>query len=99
MFQDLMELINKDDERSKEYKTKLLGHSVIDYANNRYWELQMIVNVEGLLTAWDDLPIHKKAEVRAYYQLNNMAEILRQHQQNMQDNRKAAIEKAKAAKK
>lgn len=98
LFQDLIEFISDDkDSRKKEYRDKLLGKNVIDFAPGRYWELQMIVSMEGLLTSWDTLPIREKAELRAYYQLNNMSELLRQHAQNMDDNRRSAHQKALAA--
>ncbi len=89
-----MDFIGDDnDAKKKEYKIKLLGETVVDSAPGRFWELQMIVNMEGVLAVWDDLPIHKKAELRAYYQLNNMTELLRQHAQNMADNRRNALKK------
>lgn len=98
MFQDLIEFISDDkDARKREYREKLLGKNVIDFAPGRYWELQMIVSMEGLLASWDTLLIHRKAELRAYYQLNNMSELLRQHAQNMDDNRRSAMQKAVAA--
>lgn len=100
MFQDLIEFISDDtNPRKKEYRDKLLGKNVIDFAPGRYWQLQMIVSMEGLLASWDTLPIHQKAELRAYYQLNNMSELLRQHAQNMEDNRRSALQKAEAANK
>ena len=92
-----MEFIGDDkDPKKKEYKEKLLGKSAIDSAPGRYWELQMLVNTPGALPIWSALSIHEQAELRAYYQLNNMAEILRQHAQNMEDNRKSALQKFEA---
>lgn len=91
-----MEFLDRDDDKTKEYREKLMGQNVIDSAPSEYWELQMTTSMEGSLAIWDTLPIHKKAKLRAYYQLNNMVELLRQHQQNMKEARKAAIDKAKA---
>lgn len=96
LFLDLIEFLSGEDPRKKEYREKLFGKQVVDFAPGRYWELQMIVSMEGLLAIWDSLPIHRRAELRAYYQLNNMTELLRQHEQNMDDNRRSAIQKAEA---
>lgn len=92
-----MDFLSTDAQGRKEYREKLMGESSIDNAPGRYWELQMIVNMGSIILGWDDLTIHKKAEYRAYYQLNNMAELLKQHAQNMKENRKAAMDKIEAA--
>lgn len=74
-----------DDTKHKEYREKLLGPDLIIGVPEAYAEMSVIDKVGYGI--WQYLSLKEKAKLIAYYRLENMSELLKEHLR-MQDQAK-----------
>jgi hypothetical protein len=66
----------------KKYKADLLGEDTIKTAPERYWDIQLALELGISLTDWDSLdkyPLRAKAEIRAQKFLKGMVDVVERH--------------------
>lgn len=77
-------------EASRKLKEELFGLTVVLNSSDVYIHISMMreLHMMPLIEEWEYMDIHVRAKILAHYQLNAMVEVLRRHDQIMQDRAK-----------
>lgn len=99
-YERVMALFERDTTATRNYKKELLGSDMVITAPDQYNELSMLRSM-GIIANYRDykeLPIHDKAKIIAQFQLSNMTDIVRRHDElQAEKNKKFASGTKKAA--
>lgn len=82
-----------DDGRKKEYREKLLGPDLIAAMPQEY-SILSIVDKIGYMT-WEMLSLSEQAKLIAYYRLESMAELIKEHLRTQERQKKELMNKNK----
>lgn len=100
-YDNVMEVISRNDPDSKELRKLILGSKVIDDAPFDYSLLSLIASAKDLVPVYMmvKLPLHEQAKWLAYQQILNKVETVSRFNDEMDKRQKKAIADAEAKQK
>ena len=85
VYNDVMELLNKDDDRAKKHKEKILGKTCLSSAPDKYWEVGAVIDMGISYIEWKlRLPIDDRAMILARRYIKGMIEIVDAHREEIE---------------
>lgn len=94
-YQRLMKLLDDDSERTRKYKSELFGSATPVVTPDLYQMISLGQKLVGNYMIFLHIPIHERAQMIAYYLLNNMVEVVQRHDDLQQKKRDKIANKKK----
>lgn len=92
-YERVMKLLNKDDERIKEYRKRVVGDTAHISAPSEYHILGIIKELGITIVDWDSYPITHRAKLLAHHYIKSMVEVIDRHYEEQERERERAFSK------
>lgn len=76
VYQDVMSMLNKDDERAVKAKEEIIGKTALETAPEEYWTIGIIHELGITYPDWKEYELTDKAILIARHYLSNMIQII-----------------------
>lgn len=94
-YDNVMKFLNRDDEKVKEYKKRVIGKTALVSAPQEYHSISIIKELGISIAEWESYSVEHRAKLTAHHYLKIMIEVIDNHYKEQEDEMKKVVPKGK----